>query len=203
MFNKNKMNCFTLLFVAALVLLFIPVHSMQNNNNNDTLVLTLDTAKEMALEENPTIRASRLEAKAAQYQLDETRGNLLPHFNISGSYTNNIKRPVMFLPEDFTGVPGGQYIEVGTEHNYRATISGSMPLFSPTVYANMRANNVDIELAEEEYRGSKIDLTFDVQQAFFNALLAKESMEVIKLSYDNALENLRRTREMFEQGVVS
>ncbi len=201
MLYSNKTNVFAFLLLIALFLPFMKAHSMQNNNN-DTIILTLERAREMALEQNPTIRASKLEATAAQYKLDESRGNLLPHFNVGGTFNKNIIRPSMYLPfmEEMGQDP---YVEVGSEYNYRATLSGSMPLYSPAVFANIRANRVDVELAEEEHRGSKVDLDFNVQQAYFNALLARESKEVVQLSYENALENLEYTRKMYSQGLVS
>ncbi len=200
LYNTN-INGFTFLLLVYFLFPFNMVSGQ--HSNSDTLVLTLERARQIALEQNPAIQATGLETVSAQYQLDESRGNLLPNFNISGIYNKNIKRPVIFLPEDFTGVPGGMYVEVGSAHNYRASLSGSMPLYSPAMYANIRANRIDVKRAEEEYRGAKIDLDFDVQQAYFNALLAKESKEVIRLSFENALENLEYTRKMYEQGLVS
>ncbi len=198
---SNIMNRFTFLILLCLLISFNSY--AQQNNNNDTIILTLDTAKQLALEQNPALKATKLNALSAQYQLDESRGNLLPHFNIGGTFNKNIKRPVMFLPEQFTGIPGGGYMEIGSEYNYRATLSGSMPLYSPAIYANIKANRIGIEHAEEEYRGAKIDLEFNVQQAYFNTLLAKESKEVIRLSFENALENLEHVRKMYSQGLVT
>ncbi len=200
MLYSNKINGFTFLMLVCFI---IPFNTYSQQNNNDTLALTLESAKQMALEQNPSLQATKLGTLSAQYQLDESRGNLLPNLDIGGMFNKNIKRPVMFLPEDFTGVPGGMYVEIGSEYNYRASINGAMPLFSPALYANIRANRVDLQRAEEEYRGSKIDLDYGVQQAYFNALLAKESKEVMKLSYENALDNLEYTRKMYSQGLVA
>ncbi len=200
----NKNNYRTLSLLVILFVFYNNGFSFQNTN--DTIILTLDEAKQMAFDKNPSLRASELGTRAAQYQLDETRGNLLPHFDIGGTYTKNIKLPVMYFPGiDIPGMPPmeGGYIEVGRPHNYRATLSGMMPLYSPALYANIRANRIEIDKAREEFRGSKIELGFEVKQAYFNALLAKESKEVMQLSFENAMENLDFTKKMYSQGLVS
>jgi len=199
LYRKNN-NYFAFSLLFSLILLSTMAYGQQANT--DTIALTVEDAKEMAIEQNPTIRASKLGTTSAEHQLNESRGNLLPHFNISGSFDKNIIRPTMYLPfmEEMGQDP---YVEVGTEYNVRAALSGSMPVYSPAAYANINADRKEVELAEEEYRGSKIDLAFDVQQAYFNALLTKESKNVIKNRYNNALENLNYTRKMHSQGVVS
>ncbi len=200
MLYRKSLNLFAFLLLISLIM---PLSVAKGQlNNTDTIALTVESAKELAIEQNPTIRASKLATELAGYKLDESRGNLLPHFNVNGTFNKNIIRPSMYLPfmEEMGQDP---YVEVGSEYNYRASLAGSMPLYSPALYANISADRKEIELSEEEYRSSKIDLAYEVQQAYFNALLTKESKNVIKKSYKNAIENFQFTTKMYSQGMVS
>ena len=58
-------------------------------------------------------------------------------------------------------------------------------------------------LAVEKARSSQIDMIEQVSQAYFSALLAKESLVVYQRVYDNAVENNKNIKKRYDVGSVS
>ena len=62
---------------------------------------------------------------------------------------------------------------------------------------------MDVELAVEQARGSRIDMVEQVSKAFYQVLLAKDSYNVYKRVYDNAVENHKIVEKKYDVGTVS
>ena len=170
----------------------------------DTLRLDHSTALEIALENNPAMAIARLEKARAEARINETRGNLLPSVNAIGNYTRNLKKQVIFFPEEMAPLFGGvTALEVGNDHSYMGGLQLGMPLYNPAVFAGIETARTEQRIASENYRTQMIELTSNLHRAWYDALLAQESLEVIQLSFDNAKENLENIRKMHSQGLVA
>ena len=62
---------------------------------------------------------------------------------------------------------------------------------------------MDIDLALESARSSKLELVNQVKQAFYTYLLAKQSYDVLQASYENLEASNQLVTQSFEQGLVS
>ncbi len=194
------MNIIRLLFTATTVLMAIlPLRAQ-----SDTLRLTREAALEMALENNPTVAIARLEKARLEARVNEARGNLLPSLNGTGSYTRNLKKQVIFFPEEMAPLFGGvTALEVGNDNSFMGGLQLALPLYNPAIYAGIKTARTEQEIAEENFRAQSIELTYNVQRAWNDALLARESLEVIRISFENSRENLENIRQMHAQGLVA
>lgn len=187
------------LSVFAVLMAMLPV-----NAQTDTLHLSRESALEMALDNNPSIAIARLEKARLEARVNEARGNLLPSLNGSGSYTRNLKKQVIFFPEEMAPLFGGvTALEVGNDNSFMGGLQLALPLYNPAIYAGIDAARTEQKIAEENFRAQTIELTFMVQRAWNDALLARESFEVINKSFVNARENLDNIRKMHAQGLVA
>ncbi|MEE0926446.1 MAG: TolC family protein [Bacteroidales bacterium] len=169
-----------------------------------TLNLDLTTALKIAHDNNPTIKIAELEIQRVDYAKKEALGNLLPSLSASGQYTNSIMKSVMFMPESFSAMMGGQkYMEIGYKNSYTGTVSAALPLVNFSLWEQIKSKQNEIDLILEQARASKIDMTKQVKDAYFAVLLAKNSLKVLERSINNAKETLKTTQTSFEQGVVS
>ncbi len=202
MFDMERIRyCYMALLLGA-GLLLAPVSALLAQDTPDTLVVDIQEAMAIAREHNPTLEVAALEVESKEVGVQEVRGNYLPSLNISGNYNRNIMRPIIFLPED-SPFGGDGYLEVGSDNSFMGVLSANMPLLNLGLNRSLRAARTEKQLAREQFRGSKIELEYNVQTAFFDVLLAKESKEVMQESLRNAEENLQRTRRMQEEGVVA
>ena len=156
------------------------------------LRLTLDDAIQMALSENPTIKVADLDVERYDYVKKEPRGNLLPSLSASGEYTRAIEKSTM---------RGG--ISFGADNTFTGTASLSVPLFAPAVYRTLKLNRTQIASAVEAARSSRITLVAEVKKAFYNILLAEQSLATLEESRATIQRTVDDTKEKFEQGVAS
>jgi outer membrane protein TolC len=98
---------------------------------------------------------------------------------------------------------GSEGITVGRDNNWQGGFSLSWPVVVPTLWKSLEISGLDIELAVESARSSKINMVNSVRKAFYGSLLAKEALNVLQESYDNAILNYENINGKFKQGVVS
>ena len=149
------------------------------------LRLTLDDAIQMALSENPTIKVADLDVERYDYVKKETRGNLLPSLSASGEYTRAIEKSTM---------RGG--ISFGADNTFTGTASLSVPLFAPAVYRTLKLNRTQIASAVEAARSSRITLVAEVKKAFYNILLAEQSLATLEESRATIQRTVDDTKEL-------
>ena len=162
-----------------------------------TLNLDLQKAIEIALDENPTIRVAEKEIELKKVADKEAWQALLPEITATGSLQHTLLAAEMKL--------GGNSFKMGQDNtntvNFGASLS--LPIFAPAVYQNMKLTKEDIKLAQEQARASKLDLINQVTKAYYQALLAQDSYDVMKESYETAKLNYDIVSERFRVGKVS
>lgn len=168
----------------------------------DTLIVTLSDAIEIALSESPIIKIADKEIERVDYSKKEKWGALFPSISAVGNYSRAIKKQKLFfaLP-DMPPRPEG--VEVGQDNTFSGGISASLPIIAPTLWATIQMSELDAELALESARSSKLSLINEVSKSYYATLLAQDSYDVFKKSYDIAVENAKVIENKYKQGVVS
>lgn len=92
---------------------------------------------------------------------------------------------------------GGGF-EVGRWNNFSAGVSASMPLVNVQLWKSLKISGLDVELAVEKARSSRLDMVTQVKSAFFSTLMAKEAFDVYKQVYENAMQNLAETQKKYD-----
>jgi len=165
----------------------------------EPLRLTLDQALEIALSESSTIKIADMTVEKSGYAKKGSYASLYPNISISSSYQRTLKKQVMVM--DMGGQP--MEIKVGRDNNISASASASMPLVNAPLWESLKLSALDVELAVEQARSSKVSMISQVKQAFYGVLLAKESLNVMTQVYDNARENYEKTLQRFNVGKAS
>ena len=94
-------------------------------------------------------------------------------------------------------------LEVGRWNTWSAGVSAAMPLVNAQLWKSIRISGLDVELAVEKARSSRLEMVSQVKNAYFATLLAKEAFEVYKQVYENALRNLEETEKKYKAQKVS
>ena len=92
----------------------------------------------------------------------------------------------------------GGGLEVGRWNTWSAGVSAAMPLVSAQLWQSLKLSGLDVELAVEKARSSRLDMVSQVKTAYFGILLAKEAFEVYKQAYENALQNMEDTQMRYD-----
>ena len=159
------------------------------------LVLTLDEALQIALSENPTVKIADKTIEAKKYAKKGTYAALWPDISASGAWQHNIQKPTFHIM--------GQTMKVGTMNNVNAGVTAAMPIINAQLWKSLKLTAMDVELAVEQARSSRIDMIEQVSKAFYQVLLAKDSYNVYKRVYDNAVENHKIVEKRYSVGQVS
>lgn len=166
----------------------------------DTLHLTVKQAVDLAIQQNLMQKVSELELQKKQEKVQEYIGALYPTIKASGSYTRNLKLPVIFMP---AGSPFGPTLKIGSDNSYTGSVSGSMPIFIYNVFESIKLGRKDAEISAEKVRENKINLAANIKTTFYNVLLLRRTRDVINQSYQNALANLNNIQKLNANGMVS
>ena len=165
----------------------------------EPLRLTLDQALEIALSESNTIKIADMTVEKTGYAQKGSYAALYPNVSASGTYQRTLKKQVMVM--DMGGQP--MEIKVGRDNNITTSASASMPLVNAQLWESLKLSGMDVELAVEQARSSKIGLIKQVKQAFYAVLLAEKSYDVVSEVYSNAQKNYEKTEQRFNVGKAS
>lgn len=181
-----------LLLTVFLCLSSVLIHAQEK--------ITLDEAINIALSESNTIKIADMTIEKTGYAQKGAYSALYPNVSASGSYQRTLKKQVMAMEMPGQGL---MEFEVGMSNNVSAGVSAAMPLVNAQLWQSMKLSALDVELAIEQARSSKISLVSQVKQAFYAVLLAKEAYDVYKEVYDNAQKNFEDVEKKYNVGKAS
>ena len=92
----------------------------------------------------------------------------------------------------------GGGIEMGRWNTWSAGVTASMPIVNLQLWKSLKISGMDVELAVEKARSSRLDMVTQVKNAYFATLLAKEAFDVYKQVYENAVQNLDVAQKKYD-----
>ena len=167
-----------------------------NLQAQEPLKITLDQALEIALSESNTLKIADMTVEKSGYAKKGSYASLYPNVSVNSSYQRTLLKQVMVMDM------GGQAMEikVGRDNNITATATASMPLVNAPLWESLKLSALDVELAVEQARSSKVSMIAQVKQAFYGVLLAKESLAVMTQIYENAQANYESALQRYQVG---
>ena len=160
--------------------------------SGEILTLSIDEAIELALSDNPTVKVANLEIERYDYVRKQTLASLYPSVDVSGQYSLAIRRQEM--AEGFS---------FGGKNTFNLGGSVALPLFVPAIYEHLKMTRTQMETAVESARASRIDLVAAVRAAFYNVLLAEQSLEVLNEAVLTTQRVVDNTRDLYENGLAA
>ncbi|MDZ7777476.1 MAG: TolC family protein [Bacteroidales bacterium] len=192
----------------------------------ETIDLSLQEAKQYALENNREVQNKELEVLIARKKIWETTATGLPQVNASVSYQNIFKVPEVNFPsnaivknpgpdvpvfgqpiETSTGTYAltmveGQPIKLAAKQNTTLNLTVSQLIFSGSYIVGLQASKVYKQLAAEQLEKSEIDVKAQTTDTYYMILVLEENFSILK----NTLENVEKTEyeisEMLKEGFV-
>lgn len=188
------------------------------------VVISLEQALKIALSENIAVKVADKEIERTKYAKKGTYASLFPQIDASGSYQRTIKKQVMYMDFDMSSLGGGAGagsgsgsgegssdsgtsdssspspsggLEVGRWNTWSAGISASMPVVNAALWKSIKISGMDVELAVEKARASRLDMVSQVKSAYYAVLLSKEAFNVYKEVYENAMTNYAETEKKY------
>lgn len=166
--------------------------AMAQNAGGNTLTLTLEEAIDLALSDNPTVKVANLEIERYDYVRKQTLSSLYPQVDASLQYSLALRRQEM--TEGFS---------FGGKNTFNTAASLSMPLFVPAVYEQLKLNRTQMESAVESARATRIDMIASVRSAYYNVLLAQQSLAVLQEAVLTTERVVANTKSLYDNGLAS
>ena len=174
--------------------------SAQELTENPT-VITLEQALEIGLSENVSVKVADMEIERTGFAKKGTYASLFPQIDLTGSYQRTIKKQAMFMSMGEGQEP--MKIEVGMFNTINASASVAMPLVNAQLWKSIQISALDVELAVEKARSSRLDMVTQIKNAYYSVLLAKEAVDVYRQVYENAERNLAEIQKKYDVQKVS
>lgn len=196
------------------------------DSSEEAVVISLEQALKIALSENIAVKVADKEIERTKYAKRGTYAALFPQIDASGSFQRTIKKQVMYMDFDASSLMGGGSsssstgegdgssssgssssssasssasggLEVGRWNTWSAGVNASMPVVNAQLWKSIKISGMDVELAVEKARSSRLEMVNSVKSAYYAVLLAKESFDVYKEVYENAMTNFAETEKKY------
>lgn len=208
--ERNKLNNLLLnvkktKMIVVLILMSVVVIDAQDLTTDHDLVLTLDKAISIALNENYDMKLGRLDILNADAQITEAYAGAFPKLDFNGQYTRNLKSPVLFLPPNtaFNPGPTTQTLSLGADNSFNVGASLSQTIFDPRLGTAISVAKKYSNFTELTTESTRDEVIAKVKQAFYDALLTQKLVDVNQKAYEVAKANYENTGLRFKQGVAS
>ncbi|MCK4447109.1 MAG: TolC family protein, partial [Candidatus Marinimicrobia bacterium] len=166
----------------------------------ESLNLDLETAKIIALENNPTIKIAREGVKKSRAMVTEARANLMPVIRGFSSFQHAWELPTMVF--NIGGVQ--QKFKMGTENNIVYGINVSQPLFTGgAIWNGFQMSRIGRNIAEAQLKSIEQKLLSDVTRAYYGVLFANSALDVALEALESSKKNLEQVNKFFNAGKSS
>ncbi len=181
-----------------LILIFSLLCSMALFSQEGIQKFSLQEAIDYALEHNRNIKNADLNIRAAEKQVWETTARGLPQISGAVDYSINIKAPFDISELD----EGDPFVFLFPKHNLTPSVTLNQLLFDGGYIVGLQSNKVFLEISQNAKGKTKNDVETFVVNAYNNALLTKESIDITKNNIAVLKSNLDETTKIFENGLT-
>jgi len=173
--------------IIALVLFSVKTVSAQEKK------WTLQECVEYALKNNLTVAQFELDFENAKIDKSDAIGNLLPNLNGDARLTESLG--LSFNPTSQE--------PVNSQLNFTGNLNSSLTLFDGLRNIH-RLNRAKLNALANQYRldDLKDDIRLNVANSYLQILSNKESLKVFEAQFSITEQDLKRTKELVDSGVV-
>lgn len=140
--------------------------------------------------------AAKADREAADALVTQSRGQLLPQIGANGSRIHNDQSVKTYLPSYST-----EYVRDYGFRAINASLNLSQALFRPQLWAAYAQTLAQVRQAEGALQQAKQDLVLRVAQAYFDILLAEDTLTLAGEQKAAISEQLKQAKRYFEAGV--
>ena len=170
--------------------------------------LALRDAVGLALRENRAMTAASEGMRAAETRVEQARAGHLPKLNYSESLTRGDNPVYVFsslLTQHQFGAPNfafGSLNRPDALNNFQSLVTADQTLYDGGLTRNAtRAANLGRELAEEDTRRVRMETIVAAARAYYDAVLAGESLKTADQAVRSAEADLRRAETVRAAGM--
>lgn len=170
--------------------------------------LAVRDAVRLALQGNPAVMAASEMVKAAQTRVDQARGSRLPKLNYSESFTRS-DNPVFVFSSLLTQHQFGEQNfaigplnQPGALNNFQSQLTLDQTLYDAgqTRHA-LKAAGLSRDMSQEDARSASMQTIAAAARAYYDTVLAAESLKTAEQAVRSAEADLRRAENVRAAGL--
>jgi outer membrane protein len=144
---------------------------------------------------DPVFGAARAARDAGKERLPQGRSGLLPSVNLNANSSYN-KLNAQYQPTSFLAGASGEFGY--NTHGYGVSLT--QPLFRQQSWVAYTEAQLQVVQSEEQFRNAQQDLILRVSKAYFDVLIAVESVHLAEAQKTAISEQLEQAKRNFEVG---
>jgi outer membrane protein TolC len=188
---KKRTGKFPGTALAVSFMLTFASWGMAQQENNATLILSLEQAKQHALDYNRTLQKAGLAIDEAQESLWQVIANGLPQVEAGVDYSNYLGFDMQF---------SGMSIPFSPTSNAKLTVS--QLVFSGSYWVGVDIAKMAKKLAEKNVVKNELDVKENVTNAYFAILMAEHSKNILNQNLANMRDIYKRTSDLAKVEVI-
>lgn len=177
--------------------------------------LTLETAVELALQNNHLLNIRKLQVEEKQQKINEDRVKYFPVIGLGGSYQYNTRLPELVIEQGrFGGLPlGGTIIplpaiderfDLGQHNVYNAGVTFYQPVTQlGRINAGVNYSKTEMHIAETEELRAVMQVKQVVEKLFFGLLITGKQIEEAELKLSLAVTKLHDGESALAAGKIT
>lgn len=187
---------------ALSVFAVIPCNAGAQETLPPDKVWTLEDCVNYALEENISLKKSRLEVESSELDLKQSKAAMYPSvaFSTSQSLSN---KPYQ---ETSSTITGSEILQTNDNTSYMGSygLNAQWSIFDGLRLRNtVRQNELNGRLAELNVNISQNSILESIAQVYVQILYASEAVDVARLTLETSVAECERGKELMEAGSIS
>lgn len=169
--------------------------------NQQAMTLSLDEARQYALENNIAIKNADLDRQIASKQSLEVISTGLPKINADLQYKNSFELPVSIVPAgSFPGQTEDIETRFGTQHNVTLDFVLEQLIVDGRYFIGLKFNRANEAIKQKQFELSEADVKEEVTKAYYGCLVADEGMAILDSNLATISSLLKETKALYEEG---
>ena len=203
--RPNRSHASSIVFaIVACAAVGSGMHAQAPSTKSDTIPLSLDAAVRRAMQRNEDIGIARSQVRGAMAQRTSARSAFLPQLTSQTSYQRTLRGPF----SDLGSIGAQPEAEVQSlfdelesrKNNYSSGLGAKQLLFDRRALSNLRAAHETEQVQELQLTERELDVTLDIVQAYYGAVLADRVVEISVAALDEANKQLDHVQKKHAAG---
>jgi len=187
--------------IKLIISLIIVISSFGITEAQEVKKFSLQQALDYAMNNNYDLIRSEMDIDIAKQRIKESTSTGLPQINASIGYNDNIARPTMILPPEFSPDPSLREVQFGTKYDATLGASASQLVFSGEYIVGLKAAKKYLESTNAELFKNKVAVKQQVANSYYNVLTVERSLVIIDTTLKITRNLAEETRQIFEVGL--
>jgi len=183
--------------IFLLIITLFAINGFELIRSQDELALSLDEARQYAIEYNKVLKNASLAVDAAEKQLWETISNGLPHLDATMDYTNFLGAEINIrFSEDMPATV------IPFKPTSNLTLTAAQLVFNGSYWVGLQTARVMRDMTEASREKTELEIREQVALAYYSVLVTERSVNIINQNLANIRDVYNKTKTMYKVGIA-